>query len=189
MNKFITKYIFGISMVSALGSLLFGYDWVVIGGAKPFYEQFFHITGSTNLQGWAMSSALLGCLLGSVISGILSYRFWRKRLLIFYQGLGLKKLNKHDEAKQKFNNLLKFGKEQINIPFKMDYFAVSLPDLLIFEEDMQKRHETECHYLIGLGYLGLEENKNAADEFSKVLQANLFHQGASVHMKLIDNGG
>ena len=83
MNKFNTKYIFGISMVSALGGLLFGYDWVVIGGAKPFYEQFFHISGSANLQGWAMSSALLGCLLGSVISGVLSDRFGRKRLLIF----------------------------------------------------------------------------------------------------------
>ena len=83
MNKFNTKYIFGISMVSALGGLLFGYDWVVIGGAKPFYEQFFNIAGSANLQGWAMSSALLGCLLGSVISGALSDRFGRKRLLIF----------------------------------------------------------------------------------------------------------
>ena len=70
-------------MVSALGGLLFGYDWVVIGGAKPFYEQFFNISGSTNLQGWAMSSALLGCLLGSIFSGVLSDRFGRKRLLIF----------------------------------------------------------------------------------------------------------
>ncbi len=106
---------------------------------------------------------------------------------IFYQGLALKKLDKHDDAKQKFNNLLKFGKEQLSILFKMDYFAVSLPDLLIFEEDMQKRHETECHYLIGLGYLGLGENEKAADEFRKVLQVNLFHQGASVHIKLIVN--
>ena len=83
MNNFNKKYIFGISMVSAIGGLLFGYDWVVIGGAKPFYEQFFHISGSANLQGWAMSSALLGCLLGSIISGILSDRLGRKRMLIF----------------------------------------------------------------------------------------------------------
>ena len=70
-------------MVSAMGGLLFGYDWVVIGGAKPFYEQFFNITHSANLQGWAMSSALTGCLLGAVLSGMLSDRFGRKRLLIF----------------------------------------------------------------------------------------------------------
>ena len=61
-----------ISMVSAMGGLLFGYDWVVIGGAKPFYERFFDITNSANLQAWAMSSALIGCILGAVISGLIS---------------------------------------------------------------------------------------------------------------------
>ncbi len=83
MIKFNTKYIFTISMVSSMGGLLFGYDWVVIGGAKPFYELFFEIAGSPNLQGWAMSCALIGCLLGAILSGILSDRFGRKRLLIF----------------------------------------------------------------------------------------------------------
>lgn len=66
-----------------MGGLLFGYDWVVIGGAKPFYELFFDIASSPNLQGWAMSSALIGCLLGAVTSGVISDRFGRKRLLIF----------------------------------------------------------------------------------------------------------
>jgi SP family sugar porter-like MFS transporter len=83
MNKLNTKYIFVISIVSAMGGLLFGYDWVVIGGAKPFYEKFFDITSSPNLQGWAMSSALIGCLLGAITSGALSDRLGRKRLLIF----------------------------------------------------------------------------------------------------------
>ncbi|MFB6340830.1 sugar porter family MFS transporter [Saccharicrinis sp. FJH62] len=83
MHTFNTKYIFAISMVSAMGGLLFGYDWVVIGGAKPFYEQFFYISDAPFLQGWAMSSALLGCLLGAVTSGAFSDRFGRKKLLIF----------------------------------------------------------------------------------------------------------
>ena len=83
MKNFNTKYIFAISMVSAMGGLLFGYDWVVIGGAKPFYEKFFSIAGSPALQGWAMSSALIGCLMGAVTSGALSDRLGRKRLLIF----------------------------------------------------------------------------------------------------------
>lgn len=74
-------YIWSISLVAAMGGLLFGYDWVVIGGAKPFYEEFFHLTNSLQI-GWAMSSALLGCLIGSVISGGLSDSFGRKRLLI-----------------------------------------------------------------------------------------------------------
>ena len=76
------NYLIGISLISAMGGLLFGYDYVVIGGAKPFYEPFFGITGHAFLQGWAMSCALAGCLAGAVISGWLSDRLGRKRLLI-----------------------------------------------------------------------------------------------------------
>ncbi|TAH26842.1 MAG: MFS transporter [Cytophagales bacterium] len=82
MSNFNKSYILSISMVSALGGLLFGYDWVVIGGAKPFYERFFDITTSANLQAWAMSSALVGCIIGAMISGILSDRFGRKYPLL-----------------------------------------------------------------------------------------------------------
>lgn len=78
MKKFNSAYIFAISMVSAMGGLLFGYDWVVIGGAKPFYERFLDITSSANLQAWAMSSALIGCVAGAVISGYMSDKFGRK---------------------------------------------------------------------------------------------------------------
>jgi SP family xylose:H+ symportor-like MFS transporter len=77
-----TGYVWTISVVAALGGLLFGYDWVVIGGAKPFYEKFFQL-GSEELIGWANSCALIGCLVGSVISGAMSDRFGRKKLLIF----------------------------------------------------------------------------------------------------------
>jgi SP family arabinose:H+ symporter-like MFS transporter len=76
------RYILGISLVSAMGGLLFGYDWVVIGGAKPFYEKFFGIVDYPRLQGWAMSCALAGCLMGSLLSGLMSDRYGRKRLLI-----------------------------------------------------------------------------------------------------------
>jgi sugar porter (SP) family MFS transporter len=76
-----TAYVWTISGVGALGGLLFGYDWVVIGGAKPFYERFFHLT-SASQQGWAMSCALIGCLIGALTSGILSNRFGRKLPLL-----------------------------------------------------------------------------------------------------------
>ncbi len=81
------KYILGITLVSALGGLLFGYDWVVIGGAKPFYERFFDIVGSPHLQGWAMSSALIGCLFGALSSGYISDRLGRKVPLILAAAL------------------------------------------------------------------------------------------------------
>lgn len=68
-NKINGVYLFLISLVSAFGGLLFGYDWVVIGGAKPFYEAYLGIENFPVLQGWAMSSALVGCILGVMTSG------------------------------------------------------------------------------------------------------------------------
>jgi len=81
-----TWYVWAISLIVALGGLLFGYDWVVIGGAKPFYEKFFGLTDPAR-QGWAMSCALIGCLLGALASGCLSDKFGRKRLLILSASL------------------------------------------------------------------------------------------------------
>jgi sugar porter (SP) family MFS transporter len=78
---FNNTYLWTISLVAALGGLLFGYDWVVIGGAKPFYETYFHLNDPSQ-QGWAMSCALIGCLVGAIISGILCDKYGRKRLLI-----------------------------------------------------------------------------------------------------------
>jgi sugar porter (SP) family MFS transporter len=79
---FNAPYIWAISVVVALGGLLFGYDWVVIGGAKLFFELYFHLT-SAALSGWANSCALVGCLVGALIAGAASDKLGRKRLLIF----------------------------------------------------------------------------------------------------------
>jgi SP family xylose:H+ symportor-like MFS transporter len=75
------RYVLVVALVAALGGLLFGYDWVVIGGAKPFYEQYFGLH-SAALVGWANSCALLGCLIGSIFSGGMSDWLGRKRMLI-----------------------------------------------------------------------------------------------------------
>ncbi len=80
--KFNLRYVLGISLISALGGFLFGYDWVVIGGAKPFYERFFEIVQFPGLQGLAMSSALIGCIGGAGISGWIGERFGRKGSLM-----------------------------------------------------------------------------------------------------------
>lgn len=69
------------ALISALGGYLFGYDWVVIGGAKPFYEAYFGILAPAS-QAWAMSCALVGCLVGAVGAGPISERFGRRPTLI-----------------------------------------------------------------------------------------------------------
>ena len=75
-------YLWTLCLVSAMGGLLFGYDWVVIGGAKIFYEPFFGLEGAASLRGWAMSCALVGCLVGALLSGAWSDRYGRKRMLL-----------------------------------------------------------------------------------------------------------
>ncbi|SEG72553.1 MFS transporter, sugar porter (SP) family [Bryocella elongata] len=76
-----SSYVWGIAMVAALGGLLFGYDWVVIGGARQFYEVYFHLS-SSELIGWANSCALVGCLIGSLAAGPLANAVGRSRILV-----------------------------------------------------------------------------------------------------------
>lgn len=80
-RDFNAAYVWLISLVAAMGGLLFGYDWVVIGGAKPFFEKYFELHDA-QLVGWANSCALVGCLLGSLFSGGLSDKFGRQKLLL-----------------------------------------------------------------------------------------------------------
>ena len=82
MKSYNKGFTYFICFVSAMGGLLFGYDWVVIGGAKIFYEQYFGIVGNPAMQGLAMSIALAGCLVGALTAGVLADRLGRKALLI-----------------------------------------------------------------------------------------------------------
>jgi len=75
------RYLWLISLVAALGGLLFGWDWVVVGGAKPFFQRYFQLTTEASI-GWANSCALVGCLVGALVAGALSDKFGRKRLLV-----------------------------------------------------------------------------------------------------------
>jgi MFS family permease len=76
-----TIYVWGIAVVAALGGLLFGYDWVVIGGARQFFEIYFHLR-SASAVGWANSCALVGCFAGSLVAGAFADRYGRKPVLL-----------------------------------------------------------------------------------------------------------
>ena len=82
MQGYNKGFLYFICSVSAMGGLLFGYDWVVIGGAKPFYELYFGISESPLMQGVAMTTALIGCLFGAMVAGGAADRYGRKPLLM-----------------------------------------------------------------------------------------------------------
>lgn len=103
---------------------------------------------------------------------------------IFYQGLALLKLGKVDEARSRFNKLVDYGQQHAFDEVKIDYFAVSLPDLLLWEEDLNIRNNIHCHYLIGLGELGLLNIDKALKEFRDVLNKDHYHMGALLHERL-----
>lgn len=107
---------------------------------------------------------------------------------IFYQGLALLKLNRVEEAKSRFQNLIGYGEANMNNEVKIDYFAVSLPDLSIFDDDLSRRNKIHCLYLMGLGHLGLENLAKAADCFGQALQMEPAHLGCVTHARLIEHG-
>lgn len=98
--------------------------------------------------------------------------------MIFYQGTALKKLGKDREASSRFHKLLSYGEKHIYDEMRIDYFAVSLPDLLIFDEDLNVKNKIHCMFMMALGYLGLGQKQAAADYFARVLKADVSHQGA-----------
>jgi tetratricopeptide (TPR) repeat protein len=104
---------------------------------------------------------------------------------IFYQGLALQKLGRTDEANTRFDNLLNYGKAHMNDDVKLDYFAISLPDLLIWEENLNVINKIHCNYMIGLGQLGKGNDAKASDALMNVIDTNLSHIPAHIHQALV----
>ena len=105
---------------------------------------------------------------------------------IFYQGLAWEALGNPKNARKRFNKLISYGEKHLFDQVKIDYFAVSLPDLLIWEDDLQKRNTIHCYYLMALGYLGLKKYDEAKTYFDKVLKMDINHQGAHIHRKMCE---
>src|SRR6266536_5938867 len=104
---------------------------------------------------------------------------------ILYQGLAWIKLGESSKAKNIFERLIQFGYEHKHDEIKIDYFAVSLPDLLVFDQDLNLKNKIHCEYLIGLGKLGIGKLSAAEKELNEVLQLDINHQGAAIHLQLI----
>ena len=105
---------------------------------------------------------------------------------ILYQGMAWMQLGDTGKAAEIFMRLADFGHTHLNDDISIDYFAVSLPDLLIFDADLNIRNKIHCLYLMGLGNLGLgkEYLQTAAQYFDEVLQLDTNHQGALIHKQM-----
>lgn len=106
--------------------------------------------------------------------------------MILYQGLAYEKLGERASANARFYKLIDYGERHQNDEMKIEYFAVSLPDFLIFNEDLTKRNQAHCHYLVGLGNLGLKKEDEARQEFLTALQYEPSHQNAIRYLRLIE---
>lgn len=105
--------------------------------------------------------------------------------MIFYQGLAWLKLGSRKEAHRRFNKLVDYAERHWFDEVKIDYFAVSLPDFLVFEDDLNKRNRIHCGYMKGLGLIGLDRPEAAAEELDRVLREDPNHQGARFHRNMI----
>ncbi|HIU77292.1 MAG TPA: DUF5107 domain-containing protein [Candidatus Pelethocola excrementipullorum] len=124
--------------------------------------------------------------LGAVEPAGMMYYYDQPADMILYQGLAKIKLGENKEACARFYKLLDYGERHLRDDVKIDYFAVSLPDLLLFDEDLNLRNQAHCYYLMGLGKLGLGEKSEAKTYFDKVLKLDGNHQNAGIYRKMAE---
>ena len=101
--------------------------------------------------------------------------------MIFYQGMALLKLGQQAAGQTIFQKLINYGQTHLEDEVKIDYFAISLPTFLVFEEDLNQSNRIHCHYMMALGYLGLDETILAQEHFTQVLKMDVSHLGAVLH--------
>ena len=105
---------------------------------------------------------------------------------IFYQGLALRQLGREDEARGRFNRLVDYGERHLFDEVRMDYFAVSLPDLLIWDDSLQLRNEVHCKYMMALGHLGLGNRQRALRLLEEARRLDNNHMGIYSTFTLIE---
>ncbi len=107
---------------------------------------------------------------------------------IFYQGLALLKLGREAQAHGRFYRLINYGKQHIFEKQIMDYFAVSLPDLLIWEDSLDLKNLIHCKYMLALGYFGLGDREHAECYLKEVEELDNNHHGIQQFRTLMNAG-
>ena len=100
--------------------------------------------------------------------------------MIYYQGLALERLGEREKAASKFNRLIDYGMSHLFEEVKIDYFAVSLPDLQIFDEDLNRKNKIHCYFLMALGYMGKGEKDMTARAYAGLKELDPNHTGGGI---------
>ena len=119
--------------------------------------------------------------LGAMEVAGMMYYYDQPADMILYQGLAFEKLGNKREANSRFYKLLDYGQKHLHDKFKMDYFAVSMPDMSVFDADMDTKNKAHCYYLMGLGFIGLGDKEKAMDCLKKVIELDNTHQNAYIY--------
>jgi tetratricopeptide (TPR) repeat protein len=103
--------------------------------------------------------------------------------MTYYRALAQRELGHEDVAKRLLEQLLESAVRKMEAPVTIDYFATSLPNFLLFEDDLQKRNRIDCLFLIGLAHLGLGRAAEAEKAFRDTLALDVDHLGAQQEMR------
>ena len=102
--------------------------------------------------------------------------------MVYYRALALRKLGEEEEAFRALRELLAGATQQLAAEVKIDYFATSLPNFLLFEDDLQKRNQIDCLFLAGLAQSGLNQTEQAEAKFRQVLELDINHLWAQLEL-------
>nr|WP_297709297.1 DUF5107 domain-containing protein [uncultured Butyrivibrio sp.] len=142
----------------------------------------FELLGDKEKADECYEKATLGAM---EVAGMMYY-YDQPADMILYQGLAKEKLSDQMGANARFYRLLDYGEKHLRDTFKMDYFAVSMPDMSVFDADMTGKNEVHCYYLMGLANLGLGRKSEAARFFKKVIEMDNTHQNAYIYLKMAE---
>ncbi len=143
----------------------------------------FELLGEKEKADECYEKATLGAM---EVAGMMYY-YDQPADMILYQGLAKERLADQMSANARFYRLLDYGEKHLRDIFKMDYFAVSMPDMSVFDADMTAKNEAHCYYLMGLANLGLGNKADAAAFFKKVIEMDNTHQNAYIYLKMAEN--
>lgn len=100
--------------------------------------------------------------------------------MILFQGLAHEALGEHGPANSRFYRLLDFGEQHLEDEVKIEYFAVSLPDFLIYEKDYTRMNRIHCEYVMALANIGLGHKDRATGFLNEALAADSSHIQANL---------